>query len=110
MDALYFKTNSKASVLSELGLHEDPEKQDGKFFNGHLYQGDDFIFAWIGQIPDEWETVVDTETEESYERPSKYKDGLFFNIWVDGQKAMDKAYSLVSAERIEPVTPNMTLF
>jgi len=69
MDLLAYKTYDKALTLQELGLHENPNLNDGKYFNG-TYEAEKYLIVWLGKM-----------SEEGIEE--------YFNVYTTGQDAMD---------------------
>lgn len=103
MDALYFRTDNKESLLQELGVPEN--------FTGIYESPNDWVIVWLGKLPKEMEEITDEEGL-TYEVVKEWQKGEFFNIYLKGQNNMDFfTQELAGAELLkEPLTPNHKLY
>ena len=102
MDALYFNTENKNSLLSELGVPID--------FNGIYESPNQWVLVWLGKLP---EKTIQEEDENGLliEEVIEWKEGEFFNIYLIGQDNMDYfTQELANATLLkEPLSPNHKL-
>lgn len=102
MDALYFYTEDRSSLLLELGIEG---------FSGGVHEdGRGWTIVWIGKRPAE--TVTRTNPYGiDYEEVLDWEDREYFNIYLTGQENMDFfTQRLMSAVQLpEPKTPDLKL-
>lgn len=102
MDVLYFKTKSKAGVLSELGVPMDaPSIYDS---------GNGWVLHWVGKLP---KSTTYEKDEEGNDVPViEWHEDFFFNIYLRGQENMDyftKSFKAGQLINPEPNTPIIQL-
>ncbi len=103
MDALYFRTDDRESLLQELGVPED--------FNGIYESPDNWVLIWLGRVP----KTVEQQTDEeglTFDVVTEWQQGEYFNIYLKGQDNMDYFTQEFGVAELlsEPATPNHRLF